>query len=243
MSEKDLAKLEKRKNAIANLKIELLKIVKGISEFKRIFSVCFFVLFTSVIVFGISQYYSIIDVILSASRATPWGIFTSIFVHSSTSHLALNMASLFLFMFLFAFCNSTFPSYTKRRIENFFLVSIFVFAVISNVLWIILTSNGSVGASGLVYAVEGVLIGFSIINSLQILNFSKFRIQNISTKYVVFINIVIGSAVIAQILLSPDSFLNVGQGVNTIAHGVSFLLGLFASFIWYFAIKKISILN
>jgi hypothetical protein len=37
--------------------------------------------------------------------------------------------------------------------------------------------------------VEGVLIGFSLVSGLQLLNFSRFKAQNISTKYVVFINI------------------------------------------------------
>jgi len=82
-------------------------------------------------------------------------------------------------------------------------------------------------ASGLVYAIEGVLIGFSLINSLQIRNFSKFRVQSLSTKYVVFINFIVGSAVILQIFLSPDGFLNVGRGVNTIAHVVSFSVRTF----------------
>jgi membrane associated rhomboid family serine protease len=184
-----MSRNEKRAKAIANLKVELFKIVKGTLEFKRTFLVYFAVLLTCVIVFGISQVYPNIENTLSASRATPWGIITSIFVHTNFWHLALNMGSLFAFMFLFAFCNSTFALKTKRRIEDFFLVSVFVFAVISNILWIAFTSNGSIGASGLVYAVEGVLIGFSLVSGLQLLNFSRFKAQNISTKYVVFINI------------------------------------------------------
>ena len=234
---------EKRTKAISNLKIELSKIIKGTFEFKRILLTYSAVLIASVIVFVISQFNSNIDTILSASRATPWGIITSIFAHSSISHLALNMGSLFLFIFLFAFCNSTFPLQTKRRIENFFLVSVFVFAVISNILWIWVFNSGSIGASGLVYAVEGVLVGFSLVNGLQVLNFSKFRAQSISIRYVVFMNIVVSFAVIAQVFLSTDVFLGVEQGVNIIAHGVSFILGFFFSYIWYYVIAKISILT
>jgi membrane associated rhomboid family serine protease len=243
MSTEDLKKQEKRKKAIPNLKIELSKIVKGITEFKRIFLTYILVLIVSVIVFGLSQFFSNVNEILSASRATSWGIITSIFAHTNISHLALDMGSLFLFIVLFTLCNSTFLLRTKKKIETFFLASVFIFAIISNILWIFFASKGTIGASGLVYAVEGVLIGFSLVNSLQILNFSKFRVQSLSTKYVVFINIVVGFGVIAQILLSPDGFLNVGQGVNTIAHTVSFQLGFFASFIWYSAIENISILN
>jgi membrane associated rhomboid family serine protease len=225
------------------MKIELSKIVKGILEFKRVFFVYSLVLLTSVIIFGVSQVYPNIENTLSASRSTPWGIITSIFAHINISHLALNMGGLFLFMFLFAFCNSTFILKSKRRVEIFFLVSVFVFAVISNVLWIALTPNPSIGASGLVYAVESSLAGFSFANGLQLLYFSKFKAQSVSTMYIVFMNIVVFSVMLIQIVQSPDIFLNVGQGVNIIAHGISFLLGFLISPLWYYVIGKISILN
>ncbi len=238
-----LSKQEKRAKAIANLKMEFCKIIKGIFEFKKAFLFYFIVLLISVIIFGISQFYSNLENILSASRATQWGIITSIFVHSNLAHLAFNMGSLFAFIFFFAFCNSTFSLQIKRRIENFFLVSVFVFAVTSNILWIALASKGTIGASGLVYAVEGDLIGFSLVNSLQLHSLSKFKVLNITTRLVVFMNIVVCFAVIAEVFLNTDIFLGVGQGVNIISHGLSFLLGLFISFIWCYAIAKVSILN
>jgi membrane associated rhomboid family serine protease len=52
-----------------------------------------------------------------------------------------------------------------------------IIAIFSNVLWIFLIPNPTIGASGLLYAVEGVLLGFSLFNGLQFLNFSKFKKQ------------------------------------------------------------------
>jgi membrane associated rhomboid family serine protease len=238
-----MSRKEKRAKAITDLKTELSKIGKGILNFKRVFLVYLLILIISVIIFSLSQSYPNIEKILSASRLTPWGIITSIFVHSSFSHLVLNMGSLFAFIFLFALCNSIFDFKVKRKIENFFLVSVFVFAVVSNILWIAFSLGGSIGASGLVYAVEGYLIGFSLGTSLKVLNYSKFKIQSLSTKYVILINIIISIFVIIQIFLDTQSFLGVGQGINIFEHGVSFLLGLFVSFFWFYIIKRFAFLN
>jgi hypothetical protein len=46
-----------------------------------------------------------------------------------------------------------------------------------------------------------------------------------------------------QIFLNPAIFLSVGQGVNIIAHGVSFLLCFLVSFAWYRLFGKVSILD
>jgi membrane associated rhomboid family serine protease len=242
MSE-NLTKQEKRKKAITNLKIELFKIVKSTLEFKRIFLVCFLVLFTCVLVFLILQAYPNLENTLSASRSSLWGIFTAVFTHSDLSHLTNNMVLLSFFIFLFALCSSTFNLQSKRKIESFFLVSIFACAVLANILWIALTPNRSIGASGLVYAVEGSLASFSLYNGLQLLDFSKFKTQSISIKYVVFLNILACLSVLIQIVLSPVIFLNIGQNINSTAHGSSFLLGFFISPFWYYFFKKISILD
>jgi membrane associated rhomboid family serine protease len=243
MSSEDLKKQEKREKTISNLKMELGKIVKGTLEFKRVFLVYSLILVTCVLVFGILHVYPNLENTLSVSRSTPWGIITAIFTHSNLSHLTNNLALLFFFMFFFALCSSTFNLQSKRKIETFFLVSIFVFAVLANILGIVLTPNRSIGASGLVYAVEGSLASFSLYNGLQLLNFSRFKTQSISTKYIVFLNILACLSVLIQIVQSPAIFLNVGQNINSTAHASSFLLGFFISPFWYYLTKKISILD
>jgi membrane associated rhomboid family serine protease len=152
------------------------------------------------------------------------------------------MGSLFIFVLLFTFSNSTYSLQNKKKVERFTLISIFIFAIISNVLWLILTSRPSVGASGLVYAIMGIVTGFSLFNGLQILNFSKLKTQEIVTVGVILMNLLFSVLLVAQVFQDTQLFLNVGEGVNVIAHGVSFLLGLFAVFP-YCLIKKVSILN
>lgn len=236
----NIQEIEKRSKNY--LQIELNRIIQGTCEFRSLFIAYAIILLICVIIFIVSQYGTTISDLLSASRTTPWGIFTSIFTHSDPSHLAFNMGSLILFLLLFAFCNSTFDLEKKRRMVQFLLVSALIFAVISNILWIALETKGAIGASGFVYAVEGILLGFALFSSLQLCNLSKLREQRISTKIVLFLNIIISFVIVLQVLLSTDIFLAVGQGINSFVHGVSFLLGMFGSAIWcYF--EKLSILE
>jgi hypothetical protein len=87
----------------------------------------------------------------------------------------------------------------KRKIESFFLASSFGSAMISNILWLLATSKSSVGASGLVYATEGSLLGFSLVNGLQLLYFSKLRAQKLSTIFVVMMNLLVSLLIVYQV--------------------------------------------
>jgi membrane associated rhomboid family serine protease len=218
-------------------------IVRGTFAFRRIFLTYIVVLLISGLVYAVFSVYPSINSILEDSRSTPWGIVTSIFAHSSLGHITLNMSVLLVFVFLFAFCNCTFPSQDKRKIESFFLVSSFGSAMVSNVLWLLVTSNSSVGASGLVYAAEGNLLGFSLANGLQFLYFSKLKAQKPSIVFIVIMNLLIFVLFAYQIFLNPAIFLSIGQGINIIAHGVSFLLCFFISILWYRLSGKVSVLE
>jgi membrane associated rhomboid family serine protease len=224
------------------MKRMLVIIVKGMLAFKKILLVYLLVLLLSGSVYIASTVYPDVNMILAASRNTPWGIVTSIFAHSSLPHFGLNMGGLFIFVLLFVFSNSTYSVQNKKRVERLALFSVFVFAIISNVLWVILTPNPSVGASGLLYAVIGIVTGFSLFNGLQIVNFSKFKTQEAATVGVILMNMLLSILLIAQVFQDPQLFLNIGAGVNVIAHGVSYLLGLFVVFP-YCLIAKISIMD
>lgn len=125
-----------KQRKIAELKTASSIIGKGVLDFKRVFLTYAFILLINGIIYLLLQVYPNLENSLAASKLTPWGIITSIFTHSNLSHFASNMVGLFLFMFLFAFCNSTFHLNIKRRIERFFLVSAFLFAIFSNILWV-----------------------------------------------------------------------------------------------------------
>jgi len=237
-----VTKLVPISKVFANMKRMLVIIVKGMLAFKKILLVYLLVLLLSGSVYIASTVYPDVNMSLAASRNTPWGIVTSIFAHSSLSHFGLNMGGLFIFALLFVFSNSTYSVQNKKRVERLTLFSVFVFAIISNVLWVILTPNPSVGASGLLYAVIGIVTGFSLFNGLQIVNFSKFKTQEAATVCVILINMLLSILLMAQVFQDPQLFLNIGAGVNVIAHGVSYLLGLFVVFP-YCLIAKISIMD
>ena len=227
---------------IANVISMLCTVVKGVLAFKRVFLSYILVLLISGSVYVVSTVCAGVNDILAASRSTPWGIVSSIFAHSSLAHFGLNMAGLFIFVLMFTFSNSTYSSQNKKKVERFTLFSIFLFAILSNVLWVILTPRPSVGASGLIYAVMGIVTGFSLFNGLQILNFSKLKTQEGATLVVMLMSLFLSILIVAQVFQDTQLFLNVGEGVNVIAHGVSYLLGLFAV-IPYCLIAKVSILN
>jgi membrane associated rhomboid family serine protease len=218
-------------------------ITKGIIAFKKLFLAYGIVLSISGLVYAVFSVYSNINSVLEDSRSTPWGIVTSIFAHSSLDHITLNMSVLFVFVFLFAFCNCTFPSQDKRKIEAFFLVSSFGSAIIANALWLFVRNNPSVGASGLVYATEGNLLGFSLANGWQLFYFSKLKAQKPSIVLIVIMNLLVFVLFSYRIFLEPSIFLSVGQGVNIIAHGVSFLLCFSISILWYHLFARVSILE
>jgi membrane associated rhomboid family serine protease len=232
-----------KEKAKALTKKEFSRIVRGLFEYKRIFLVYFVVLILSITISISTQAFPRLESVLSASRETPWGVITSLFSHSSIPHIALNMGSLLLFFLLFAFCNSTFLSDEKKKIEKYLLFSIFLIAIISNIAWVVLTSNLTVGASGLVYAVQGSLAGFALINGLQLFPLSRLKFQSLATLSIIIVNILVFTVSFLQILLDTGGFLSVGQGVNIIAHGLSFILGLFGSVIWYHFVGKISLLD
>jgi len=224
------------------LRVSIQAFSRTVFDFRRILSACIFLLVSSIALYISFSIYPPTNSILELSRATPWGIVTSIFVHSSPIHLAYNMVGLFAYTLLFAVCNSSLTSETKRRIQSFFLVCAFGSAVASNIFWVFLTSQPSLGASGVVYAVQGVLLGFSLINGLSILNWEKFKTQEKSTKLMVLFNLLVLISLLVQIFLSPEIFLSVGVGVNVVAHGFSFYLSLVITFVWNNYVKKVSIL-
>ena len=204
----------------------VVEMAKGMLEFKRIWLWYLAILVASVEVFLFSQGIPIVNGILAASRNTPWGVFTSIFVHQSWGHLVINMTILLLFVMFFTSMNSTLSISNKRKYQKFFMIAAFIFAVVSNILWVALNTGSTVGASGLAYGVIGIVTSSSILNGLQILSKKQLNKQSTQTVSVILMNIILGSTLVFQVFQNPQVFLNINQGVNIIVHGVSFVLGL-----------------
>lgn len=231
--------LQKSGNRIGFQKLILLiktainNIIKGTLSFKLTFIVFFIVFSLSTMIFVASVFYPNIDTMLGASMHTPWGIVSSIFTHTNFMHYALNMAGLLMFVLLFAIVNSTFEPKANKTTEIYFIISCFVFAVISNIIWIFYVPQSSIGASGLVYATQGSLLGFTFVNGVQTLNFKKLRNQSLEVLYIIFLNLAVFLILLVWLFVAPDSFLSLGKGVNPIAHGLSFYLAFVAAFFWF----------
>jgi membrane associated rhomboid family serine protease len=207
-------------------------VINGICNFKKLFLLFFLVFLISAITLLLTQFLPTLTLVLADSRTTPWGIVTAIFIHSSFEHFTSNIVFLFIFTFCFAFVNSTFNQEINRTTEKFFIASTLISAIASNVIWLILSPDPSVGASGLVYATEGSLFGFTLFNGLEVRNFSKLKLQPFAVVYMVFVNCLIFCVLMFHLFTSPASFLSVGEGVNVYAHGLSFYFAFFAVFVW-----------
>jgi len=115
-------------------------------NFRAVFWVYLLVLIISMIAYASTARSSSLNDILLASSQTPWGVITSIFIHLESQHLIANMVALLVFLILFAIINIFLPKEERIRRERFLLLNIFMSAILSNLLWIILLPN--VNATG-----------------------------------------------------------------------------------------------
>jgi membrane associated rhomboid family serine protease len=224
------------------IKPVIVKVVSGMLEFKGILLWYLVILLVSSSVFITSLAFPQVSTALAASRNTFWGVFTSIFVHNSWQHLLLNMVGLFLFVIFFTSANSTLSTRSKKEFQIFFLISALGLAVVSNFLWIAFNTGSSVGASGLVYGVMGIVTSSCILNGLQALGRKHLRKQSTQTMGIVLMNIVLGISLVFEVFQNPQVFLNISEGVNIIVHGVSFVLGLSFILPWHL-IMDVSVLE
>ena len=206
--------------------------LKGVfSDFWALFSFYLVILVICVIVFALGQANHWIDGLFVASRSTPWGVVTSLFIHSDASHLTMNLVGILSFLLIFSFTNYYFPSGEVASRVRFFIATILATTVLSNVLWIIIANIGSIGASGLVYASEGAVTGFCLLNFWDL--YSEARNSGAKGKKgVMLVNLLIFLAICAWMLFYTNSFLSYGSDVNVLIHGSSFILAFILSIEW-----------
>jgi membrane associated rhomboid family serine protease len=167
--------------------------------------------------------------VFAASRKTPWGIVTSLFVHLDVSHLLNNMMALFLFLMLFLASNIFLSKdELKTRIRNMFL-TILAFPVMLNFSWIFSFPDITIiGSSGIVYTLEGICFGFSLPNALEIrdfyLNSNKEKRQLLIS---LLFNLAVFLGFLVAFLVSPTGFLGSTYEITVWFHSVS-LWGGFA---------------
>lgn len=219
---------------------------KALLRFKIVYLTFPLVSIPSVLIYTASLMFPWLNDILVASPRTPWGIITSIFTHLEAQHLVLNMAGLLAFLLLFATSNILLSEEEIRRRILFLLSVMFVIATLSNLFWVILIPNVNVtGASGLVFASEGVVIGFALLNSLRLKDIAEHSVKE--KEFLLAIcayNATIFVGFFLQILFAPELFLGVAPGVNVYIHGIAFYISFlltvlcFSTLPWLMARKK-----
>ncbi len=179
---------------------------------------------------------------LGNSPSTPWGVVTSMFVHSSFwEHYLPNIILLFFFASAFVSTNTLLPAMVKRQRQFAFLIVMFASAVAANIVSLLVQPAGlSRGASGLVYAAWGVATAFCTFNVLP----KAFRRQDFAQYYFekshllwVIWNLCISVLFVGTAAIAPAAFLGVGPGVNVIAHGLSYLFAFGGTVAWIFALE------
>ncbi len=202
-----------------------------LSDFRALFSFYLVILGLCVVVFALGQTQPWIDGLFVASRSTPWGIVTSLFIHSDIGHLAMNLLGLLCFLLVFSFTNYYFPSDEVASRVRFFIATILVTTILSNVLWIIIANIGSIGASGLVYASEGAVTGFCLLNFWDLYNEARDSGAKWK-KGVMLVNLLVFLAICVWMLFYTNSFLSYGRDVNVLIHGSSFVLAFILAIEW-----------
>jgi membrane associated rhomboid family serine protease len=175
---------------------------------------------------------------LAVSPNTPWGIFTSFFVHADEAHLLNNMVSLFIFLMLFVVSNSFLIEREIKTRFKFMLPIIFTIPAILNLLMIILYPELQfIGSSGIIYTLEGVCLGFSLHNALELRKIqnnlkNKKRLLMASS----LSNLIIVVGFLLGLLFYPQLILGGRGGIIFWFHSASLIFGFLFSLsypLWY----------
>jgi len=181
-------------------------------------------------VFALGSVFPWLDGVLLASRSTPWGVVTSLFAHSDLGHLAMNLVGLLSFFLIFPFTNYFLPGEEKAGRVVFFLAAVLASTVLSNVVWIVIVNIGSMGASGLVYASEGAVTGFCLVNFWDI--YSGEGPGAGGGRGALLVNLLVFVPVCVWMVFYTSSFLSYGRDVNVLIHGSSFVLAFILAIEW-----------
>lgn len=186
------------------------------------------VLVSSIMIYVAEIYrFSGLKGVLAASRKTPWGIITSLFVHENEAHLLNNMIALFTFLMLLVTSNAFLSKEEmKRRIMSSLLV-IFLLPVVLNLSLISLFPKlKMIGSSGIVYALEGRCLGLSLLNALElrrIRNHTKNERKLLLASSLS--NLTVFAGFLFNLALFPDVFLASGPQTTATFHSLALSSG------------------
>jgi len=187
-----------------------------------------------------------------------WGFFTFMFIHESYSHLSNNMQSIIqsttLFLALLLFSNYRNP----KKVAFIYCIIPFTSSMLTGILFIFSNPNFR-GASGVVYATEGVILSTASYNIYLIIRWAfsykgmfpllKKKLVHLTIKErikngtILFKNIfspifnVIIFGFYLYVISSYSTFFNISSNVVWIVHVFCFFIGLLFSLLFLLKIE------
>lgn len=179
------------------------------------------------------------------SRDHPWGILTSIFTHVELGHLIGNILVFFIGLFLFTLVSQSENIKLRNRWSWGLVMVSFLAGIGANILEYVIGLTRPIGqswgASGVVYAVLGVITAKSLLsaptglhnlaNMVSNRGHKKHRPISLEQKRKMgeiqsnITSIFFVIAIIGLIIISPAGFLSVAPHVDVLAHGIGFFMG------------------
>jgi membrane associated rhomboid family serine protease len=152
-------------------------------------------------------------------------VFTSVFLYDGWE----NAPVYFLLLVSYVAFSDVLQPGERRKRAHFTSVIVFATAILANILWLIAKPlTYSWGASGVVYALWGVLTAFTIIDGLPKYARSadpRTWYPNKKERDSAVGNLAIFSSTALFLILDPTQFISSGPGINSFVHAVSFLGG------------------
>jgi len=196
---------------------------------------------------------------LGLSIHSLWGIFTNFYIHENLDHFDNNMMLLFILTLIYVFMNGYLSDIQQKNRSKYFMVSAFVCGISTNISYILIASyffnfqGYTYGASGLVYAVQGIAFMMALFNLIQvgkkwfaIVKIKKsnlgmptdFNKQYASTSAFLLLNFCVAAFFAYFALVNPLSVVNASENVSSFGHYIGFTIGMFSVIAYYFIKMK-----
>ena len=215
-------------------------LIDSIETNKKLLLVSVFLTAISILLFVLDGIGYGTNPLLASSTSTPWGVVTAIFIHANSTHIGFNLLFLWIWtIFLVIEHDLLKHSFlTKAQIGKrlgFMVVFVFGSAIASNIIWSILLKPGSttMGSSGVVYALSGACLVFSLMNIPIVFRAIKRSdlqdMRKMATAMgILAINALIFWMIFTMVTADTKAFFGFGDPqTNAFAHWTSFLITFF----------------
>jgi membrane associated rhomboid family serine protease len=192
-----------------------------------------FILISTVVFLAALSKSPIIPLLVN-SRATRWGIVTSLVVHWPLAHFVENMVGIAALLFILPMLMNVDEPRDLRRAMLYFTLAPLGSAVVANALVLVYEPDlVSYGASGLFYAALGATLTYALYGIISRVARSGLPLKRKDRKFIGF-NLLVCVPFIVLTVISPRIFIGVGPGVNFLVHFLAFVFGAFSAMAYFF---------